>query len=112
MTKAFPFPDETFDYVILSLAVHQFPEPLRSEILEQARKVAKRLIIADYAVPVPKNISGYASIGIENLAGDEHCSAYKHFVKTGGIPGIVDRMDFTIQEEATSGTGIFKVVKM
>ena len=103
---------ETFDYVILSLAVHQFPEPLRSEILEQARKVAKRVIIADYAVPVPKNISGYASHGIEKLAGDEHYSAYKHFVETGGIPGIVDRMDFTIQEEATSGTGVFKVVKM
>ncbi len=104
--------DKRFDYVILSLAIHQFPEPLRSEIIQQAIATGKHLILADYSVPVPVNFSGLLSKSIERIAGAEHFDAYKSFVKTNGLEGICEKHKLKCIAECRVGSGVFTVLKV
>jgi len=108
LKSLFPVP---FDYSILSLALHQFPEPLRKHILEQARQISRKLILADYTVPRPKSVAGYLSLAIEKLAGGEHYAAYKTYLKAGGLPGILKDLDLAADQAITISSGVFTVIE-
>jgi len=54
-TKLVRFKQSEFDVATMSLALHQFPPELYSPILTEMKRVAKRLVLVDYAVPRPKS---------------------------------------------------------
>lgn len=103
---------EPFDLTVLSLAIHQFPEPLRTAILKQALRISHRLILADYTVPRPKSPSGFLSLGMEILAGGEHYSAYQTYLAAGGLPGIAGQLYLKADQVTTAGNGVFSVIRM
>lgn len=102
---------ERFDYVILSLAIHQFPESLRKDIMKQALSSGNKLIIADYSVPVPANFPGFMARLIERIAGKEHFNAFRSFVRQKGINGIQGAYKLDCLSTSKTSSGVFTISK-
>jgi demethylmenaquinone methyltransferase/2-methoxy-6-polyprenyl-1,4-benzoquinol methylase len=83
------FNDKEFDYAILSLALHQFSPFQRTQVVKEINRVAKNLIIADYAVPLPKNLYGLFARFLELLAGPTHFKNFRSFYRQGGTEKIL-----------------------
>jgi len=104
------FETGSFDLAIMSLALHQFHPDLHSPILSEVKRVAKRVIIVDYAVPLPKNYAGVGSRVAEFLAGKEHNSNFKKYYQLGGLNAILPANNLTIQKSVLFGKGAFQLV--
>jgi hypothetical protein len=74
------------------------------------KRVAKRVIIVDYAVPLPKNYAGIGSRIAEFLAGREHNFNFKQYYRLGGLNGILRANNLTIQKSLYFGKGAFQLV--
>jgi demethylmenaquinone methyltransferase/2-methoxy-6-polyprenyl-1,4-benzoquinol methylase len=104
------FGANSFDVAIMSLALHQFDPRLHLTILSEMKRVAKRIIIADYAVPLPKNYAGIGSRIAEFLAGKEHNTNFKQYYKYGGLNGILTGNGLKIEKSVLFGKGAFQLV--
>lgn len=104
------FNGRTYDVAILSMALHQFDPKLHQPILNEIKKVSGKIIILDYAIPLPKNYAGVASKVAEFLAGNEHHRNFKSYSKEGGLNAILSSSDFKIQRSKRIGKGAFQLV--
>jgi demethylmenaquinone methyltransferase/2-methoxy-6-polyprenyl-1,4-benzoquinol methylase len=104
------FEANSFDVAIMSLALHQFEHRLHSTILNEMKRVAKRIIIVDYAVPLPNNYAGVGSRIAEFLAGKEHNSNFKQYYQLGGLNKILPANNLEIQKSVSFGKGAFQLV--
>ncbi len=104
------FKEKRFDVAIMTLALHQFPPHLHSPILNEMRRVASKIIIVDYAVPLPKNYAGIGSRVAEFLAGREHNRNFKHFYKLGGLTQILPANNLTIKKSRFLAEKAFQLV--
>ena len=53
--------NNSFDVAIMTMALHQFDPELHTPILDEMKRVANKIIIVDYAVPLPNNYVGIGS---------------------------------------------------
>ncbi|HYQ55890.1 MAG TPA: class I SAM-dependent methyltransferase, partial [Draconibacterium sp.] len=83
------FHHQKFDVAILSMALHQFNPILHKTILTEVKKITKKIVVLDYAVPLPKNYVGVGSKVAEFLAGIEHNKNFKSYSKVGGLTSIL-----------------------
>ena len=83
------FKNKRFDSAIMSLALHQFDPDLVQKILNEIRRISNRLILVDYAVPLPQNYVGFGSRIAEFMAGREHNRNFKKFYNAGGLNKIL-----------------------
>lgn len=104
------FEANSFDVAIMSLALHQFDHLLHSTILNEMKRVAKRIIIVDYTVPLPRNYAGTGSRIAEFLAGKEHNSNFKQYYQLGGLDKILPLNNLIIQKSVLFGKGAFHLV--
>jgi len=104
------FNENSFDIAIMSLALHQFDPRLHSSILSEMKRVAQRIIIVDYAVPLPKNYAGVGSRVAEFLAGKEHNHNFKQYCQLGGLKAILTANNLTIEKSVLFGKGAFQLV--
>lgn len=104
------FNENSFDVAIMTLALHQFDPRLHSPILSEMKRVAQRIIIVDYAVPLPKNYAGIGSNIAEFLAGREHNRNFKLYYELGGLKKILHANNLTIQKSVLFGKGAFQLV--
>jgi demethylmenaquinone methyltransferase/2-methoxy-6-polyprenyl-1,4-benzoquinol methylase len=100
----------SFDVAIMSLALHQFDPSLNSSVLNEMKRVARRIIIADHAVPLPKNYAGIGSRIAEFLAGKEHNHNFRHYYKLGGLNKILPVNGLKIEKSLLFGKGAFQLV--
>ena len=108
-TNLVSFVANEFDVAILSLALHQFPPDLYKSILSEMERVAQRIIIVDYMVPLPKNFAGVGSRIAEFMAGVEHHRNFKSYYKRGGINQILPDNGLTITKSMSIGNGAFQI---
>ena len=104
------FETGSFDVAIMSLALHQFHPDLHTPVLSEMKRVAKRMIIVDYAVPLPKNYAGVGSRVAEFLAGKEHNRNFKQYYQLGGLNAFLPANNLTIQKSISFGKGAFQLV--
>lgn len=104
------FKSNIFDLATLTLALHQFPPHLHTSILSEMKRIANRIIIVDYAVPLPNNYAGIGSRVAEFLAGKEHNSSFKQYYGLGGLNAILPANNLTIQKSEMFGKGAFQMV--
>lgn len=104
------FYQQKFDVAILSMALHQFDPGLDKAILAEVKKVAGKIIVLDYAVPLPKNYVGAGSKLAEFLAGTEHNRNFKSYTKAGGLATILPANGFTLHRLKVMGKGAFHLV--
>lgn len=104
-----PFPDDAFDGVVLSLALHEMPEDVRRRALDEAARVAPSVLLVDYRLP-ERNIDMPAALLahlVERIVGGEHYRNYRHFMARGAVEGLAHRagFDVTRRERLFGGAG-------
>ena len=104
------FKEKRFDVALMTLALHQFPPLLYSPILNEMKRVANKIIIVDYAVPLPKNVAGIGSRVAEFFAGREHNRNFKQYCKLGGLNKILPANNLTIKKSRFLAEGAFHLV--
>jgi len=103
--------DQRFDYAALSFFIHEVNPQYRLEILRQARKCAEVLLIYDYHIPLPRDLSGAFVKAVEFFAGREHFRNFVNFNQNGGIRPLLDSLGFSILDSRINRPGIFEIVK-
>ncbi|MCK3682612.1 class I SAM-dependent methyltransferase [Maribellus sp. YY47] len=104
------FYGDKFDVAILSLALHQFDPDLRHPVLLEIQKVANKIVVLDYAVPLPGNYVGVASRVAEFLAGRDHNRNFKSYTRAGGLESILPGNGLSIEKAQAIGKGAFQLV--
>ncbi len=104
------FEDNSFDVAILSLALHQFSPNLHSPILNEMKRVAKTIILLDYAIPLPRNYVGMGCRVAEFLAGGEHHRNFKKYYQLGGLNEILPANNLSIKKSRFMAGGAFQLV--
>ena len=87
-----------FDYGVMSQILHETSEDLRSAIIEEVKKVASKLIVADYVAPLPKNMYGMMIKFVESIAGSEHNRNFKSWQSNGGLDAFISRHGLQLEE--------------
>lgn len=113
------YEDNKFDLILCSTVLHEMPQKLREDVLQEAKRVLKntgRILIIDFHPGPVKKMKGYLSKIIitisEVIAGSEHFKNYRFYMKNGGIPNLIDAVNFKIEDYkiVSGGTmGIFVV---
>ncbi len=101
----------TYDYAVMTQFLHEISGDARDRIMEQAKKVAREFIIADFTAPYPDTPSGRIIRFLEMAAGKEHYTNFRDWLEKGGLDGLLGRHDLAIVEERIYSTGVGKIVK-
>lgn len=109
-TNLAEFSDQQFDFATISLFIHSVPVDIRHKVLLEATRVAKQIIIADFAAKQPTSIPGFAVAGIERVAGREHFASFKAFSANGGLNPLLEEAGLVIVKEQLNPSGTVRVV--
>ncbi|PJC36465.1 hypothetical protein CO046_05530 [Candidatus Peregrinibacteria bacterium CG_4_9_14_0_2_um_filter_53_11] len=104
------FQDQQFDYLTISMALHEMPPALRIKVLNEAKRIAKKIIVADYVVPQPLSFAGIRTRIVEFLAGIEHFRGFRDFQNNNGIDHLLQSCQLSICSESTNKNGTIRVV--
>ena len=104
--------DKEFDYATITLALHELSEELRMAILKEMKRIAKKLINADYSAPLPKTFSGWFSHRIEQLAGGSHYAGFKDYQERQGLPPLIRKMDMTIERQHSAANNTILILEV
>ena len=104
--------NEKFDYAIVSYVIHEIDISKRTMLLNELRKIANNIVIADFAIPQPLNKRGLLNRIAEFFAGPEHFSNFLSFTKAGGIQGLVSEVNLKIIEERKDTNKTSYIVKV
>lgn len=107
--ECLPFPDEYFDVVSITLALHEKDEKLREKVFNEIKRVVKkdgRIIIADYNCPMPFNLLSILVRIIEWFAGDYHYKSFKNYLSKNGLNNL------QAKEQEIVFKNIIKIIKI
>lgn len=93
------FAERSFDYATLLMLVHELTQSQRVLVLREALRVARRAIIIDSAVPLPRNAGGIGIRFVETTFGHDHNPNFKGFLRTAGIGGMLEEAALSISVE-------------
>ena len=90
------FGNVQFDLILCSTVLHEMSQNIREEVLSEVKRVLKdsgRILLIDFHPgPINKFRGVYSKIIItiaEVLAGRDHYRNYRHFLRNGGLPGLI-----------------------
>ncbi len=101
---------QEFDYLTIAMALHEMPPELREQVLQEAKRIAKKIIIADYMVPQALSFAGIRTYLVEFLAGLEHFKGFQHFQNNNGIDQLLQNCQLSICHEAINQKQTIRVV--
>ena len=110
------FTDNKFDLILSSTVLHEMPQQVRVDVLNEAKRILKkdgRLLLIDFHIgPIKKFKGFYSKIIIticEIAVGREHYKNYRHFMKNGGLPGLIELCDLVIEDKKIVSGGNFGI---
>ncbi len=101
----------TYDYAVMTQFLHEIPADIRDRVMEEAKKIAREFIIADFIAPYPETFQGKMIRIIEMSAGKEHNANFKDWLAKGGLDGFLHLHGLSMAEERIFSTGVGKIVK-
>jgi len=109
-----PFKDNYFDYVSISFGLHDKVSEVRNRVVSEMKRVMKQhgaLILADYQVPLPRNIWAIAARSIEFLVNGSHYEGFKDYLGSGGLDGILRTHNLREEQRVHVKSGLVVIVK-
>ena len=109
-----PFKDSYFDYVSISFGLHDKIRSVRNRVISEMKRVVKQhgaLILADYEVPLPRNIWAIAARAIEFLVNGSHYEGFKDYLGSGGLDGILRTHNLQEEQRVHVKSGLVVIVK-
>jgi ubiquinone/menaquinone biosynthesis C-methylase UbiE len=108
------FGNVQFDLILCSTVLHEMSQNIREKVLSEAKGVLKDngliLLIDFHPGPIKKFRGVYSKIIItiaEILAGRDHYRNYRHFLKNGGLPGLIKSLGLQIDAQKIVSGGNF-----
>ena len=105
------YPDKHFNTAVTTMAIHQFDPEVALKVMKEMKRVASRVIIADYNIPLPGSPSGFLAYGIEWLAGGDHFRNFRNFRAKGGLSHFTHQCGLTIRSSEIRGMRVFVVAE-
>ncbi|MBN1830687.1 MAG: class I SAM-dependent methyltransferase [Deltaproteobacteria bacterium] len=94
--------DFSFDFAVMMLFIHELEEEQQQKVLEEALRVAKKVIICDAASPLPNNKNSFLIWFAETVFGYDHKHHFKRFIAEAGIEGLLSKIGLSYQIEYSS----------
>jgi pimeloyl-ACP methyl ester carboxylesterase/ubiquinone/menaquinone biosynthesis C-methylase UbiE len=91
--------DQAFDVATVVMALHEMPEASRVPVLRELGRVARRVLVVDFAVPMPRNVSGLRNRAVELAAGRNHVRAFRNYSERGGLQPIAEAAGLQVSSE-------------
>jgi ubiquinone/menaquinone biosynthesis C-methylase UbiE len=109
-----PFGDNRFNHVSICFGLHDKEKDSRDKIVSEMKRVVKQegfIVLADFQVPLPRNIWAMFARTIEFIAGGSHYRGFKDFIDNGGLKNILkDHLLFEQKTRYFKG-GILEIIK-
>ena len=102
--------NRNFDRAVFVLMLHEIPADERQSILNEVKKIARKVTILDYSDTMPLNFWGIAIRLIEFLAGRAHYRNFKHYLYNGGLRSLLTNSGFAIEMEKTDKWNTFQFI--
>jgi len=106
-----PFKENSFDFSLISLGLHEVKESLRDKIIFEMKRVVKRngfLIFIDFKSPLPKSPYSLFVKTVEYFAGKEH---FKNYLKNGGLPALLEKNKLKPEKSDYLMSGLIAITK-
>jgi len=107
-----PYPDNSFDLVTSTLALHEMASILRPQVMKEMIRVMSRegrVLLTDYhpgPIRFPKGWMFKPMILFcEMAAGREHFKNYRDFLKRKGLPGLIDASKLVLEKKEIASGG-------
>lgn len=78
-----------FDYATVMFLLHEIPLQEQVQVLNEALRMAQKVIVVDSQVPLPWNFHGIALRLAEASAGPVHFRAFLDYLAIGGIESVL-----------------------
>lgn len=93
-----PIKDSYFKCIIISYALHEKPQELRSKMIEEARQLLApdgKIILIDFEQPwnILSHMVKFFIFSIERMAGGEHFRNWRQFLKQGGLMAFIKQQE-------------------
>ena len=105
------FSHEVFDIAIICFGLHEMAQDERGKVLGEMKRVAKRLILVDYAVPQPRTLAGVACRFKEIVAGRGHFSRFWEFYRRGGLKTLLEEAGLEILDREGIKKGTIEIIQ-
>jgi ubiquinone/menaquinone biosynthesis C-methylase UbiE len=109
-----PFGDNRFDYVSICFGLHDKEKDSRDKVVSEMKRVVKQegfIVLADFQVPLPRNIWAMFARTIEFIAGGSHYRGFKDFIDNGGLKNILKDHLLFEQKTCYFKGGILEIIK-
>lgn len=80
---------ESFDYAVACLILHELYAEAQQQLVKEAWRVGRQVILADSSAPLPWNVVGVVKRVMEVGFGLDHYPQFRAHVASGGIIGIL-----------------------
>ena len=101
-----PYPDNEFDLIIISTALHEMPREVRSAVINESKRTLKengRILLIDFHPGPTRPLKGwlYKTIitFVEFVAGREHFKNYRDFIANKGLPTLISAHGLSVDKE-------------
>jgi len=105
------FEDQGFDHAILSLALHEMPRASGIRVLKEAARLAREIIIVDYAVPLPTHAQGLVFRYLEVIAGLNHLKGFLDYTRHMGLDSLVEDAGLVVKSDRTAMSRCIRIVR-
>jgi ubiquinone/menaquinone biosynthesis C-methylase UbiE len=103
--------DNQFDIAVTTMAMHQFSPETALKVLAEMKRIARRVIVADYNHPMKKGPAAWMAWGMERLAGGNHYRNFRKYTVRGGIGTLFDEAGLKIESSEVRGEGVFVIAQ-
>ena len=90
---------QKYDFTVFSYVLHEINDEHRLNLISKLKTLSNNIIISDYLVPLPKNLWGILTRGVEYLAGSDHYKNFIDYVNLGGIEYLVQKSGLKVIQE-------------
>jgi len=104
--------DGRFDTAVSTMAMHQFDPETGVRVLSEMRRIAGRIIIADYSCPMRPGPAAWLARMMERAAAGEHYRNFMRYMERGGLERLAAEAGLEIISRGERGEGVFTVAVM
>jgi SAM-dependent methyltransferase len=103
---------DSFDITTILFLLHEISHEKQVLVIKEALRVARRAIVVDSQVPLPKNLHGLALRIVEAAGGLGHYRSFADYLSAGGISGLLtdSRVRASVAERSVFWHGCRKMV--
>ena len=105
---------DSFDIATILFLLHEIPREKQVLVLKEALRLARKAIVVDSHVPLPKNLHGLALRVVEASGGPSHYRPFADYLAARGIGGILadSRIRASVADRAVFWHGCREMVTL